>query len=212
RTVVGRGCRACRSRQRGSSECLTKGRHGACHHQDLVSDQREWWKRAMTCGDAPYYTEDRSDMVRYVPTEVQRLLDVGCATGSFADALCRERIGVEVWGIDPIPLPPGHEDASLRRRIVGHFPEDLPAAERFDCVVFNDVLEHMVDPWGALAAAGDILGGPRVVVASIPNVRNAAAVIQPLVLRGRWDYSDYGILDHTHLRFFTRSTIIEMFE
>jgi hypothetical protein len=77
-------------------------------------------------------------------------------------------------------------------------------------VIFNDVLEHLVDPWEALESTRDLLDRDGCVVASIPNVRHVA-VIQPLVLRGTWNYTDSGILDRNHLRFFTRSTIVELF-
>jgi hypothetical protein len=107
---------------------------------------------------------------------------------------------------------PGGAAPMFDRRLTGRFPDDLPEGSTFECVVFNDVLEHLVDPWQALTFTRTLLTGPRAVVASVPNARNAAEVLEPLVLRGRWDYGDYGVLDRTHLRFFTRSSITEMFE
>ena len=94
---------------------------------------------------------------------------------------------------------------------VGYFPEVLDGVnERFDLICFNDVLEHMIDPWRALAAAGRWLAPEGRVLASIPNVRYGPH-LQALML-GRWDYVETGILDRSHLRFFTRATMIEMFE
>ena len=84
-------------------------------------------------------------------------------------------------------------------------------SDKFDCIVFNDVLEHMSDPWSALEIAGDVLNNCGRVVASIPNVRHYTVLV-PLLIKGRWTYHDVGILDRTHLRFFTRSTVRELFE
>jgi hypothetical protein len=73
------------------------------------------------------------------------------------------------------------------------------------------VLEHMEDPAAALVAARTLLTPEGCVVASVPNVRNVRVLV-PLLLRGRWDYQESGPLDRTHLRFFTRATMRELFE
>lgn len=94
--------------------------------------------------------------------------------------------------------------------IDGYYPEALASgSERFDAIFFIDVLEHVLDPWSLLRhAKGDLAPGGRV-VAAIPSIQYAPVVRQ--LLRGRWDYADTGTLDRTHLRFFTRDTMIEMF-
>jgi len=79
----------------------------------------------------------------------------------------------------------------------------------FDFVVCADVLEHVKNPWAMLASlAGFIKPGGKLIV-SIPNVRHWSVVL-PLVFGGRWDYQDAGIMDRTHLRFFTKSTASEL--
>ncbi len=80
--------------------------------------------------------------------------------------------------------------------------------EEFDLVVANDVLEHLLDPWTLVARLKNTLNSGGYMVASIPNVRFVA---KHLVLRGNWNYVDAGVLDRTHLRFFTRKSMIEMF-
>ena len=100
----------------------------------------------------------------------------------------------------------------LDRVVAGRFPDDIgPEDGPFDCVVFNDVLEHLVDPWEALRRTKALLTGSGTVVAVIPNIRHVRAVL-PLLVRGRWDYADTGLLDRTHLRFFTKASMIELFE
>jgi 2-polyprenyl-3-methyl-5-hydroxy-6-metoxy-1,4-benzoquinol methylase len=156
------------------------------------------------------YDTDRAEMLRYVPTRVHRVLDVGCDTGRFGAMMNTGHNDARLWGIDTQPNV--DTDRSVYEEIwVGSYPEDLPAGPTFDCIVFNDVLEHLVDPWAALRATLGRLTPRGVVVASIPNVRNASVVVA-LAVRGRWDYQPTGILDRTHLRFFTRATMIDLFE
>ena len=154
------------------------------------------------------YDAAREEMLPFIPLDARTVLEVGCATGRFGTALRDVRELAQLWGIDPTP----GERGSYDRRIEGRYPDDLPSGQKFDCVVFNDVLEHMADPWTALAMTRSVLSDGGVVVASLPNVRNVVHVLRPLVLNGRWKYADTGILDRTHLRFFTRASIIEMFE
>jgi len=151
-------------------------------------------------------------MVPFIPPEAATILDVGCSRGLFGATLRRANPGWRLVGIEPDPDTAAGADAgsSYERVICGSFPDDLPDAENFDCIVFNDVLEHVIDPWDMLRRTQDHLAVGGVVVASIPNVR-FVAVVRDLLLRGRWDYADYGVLDRTHLRFFTRRSIYDLF-
>jgi 2-polyprenyl-3-methyl-5-hydroxy-6-metoxy-1,4-benzoquinol methylase len=155
-----------------------------------------------------YYDYDRAEMLGFVPPDVRSVLDVGCASGRFGLRL-RERFpDADLWGIDRIEHPAGETNA-YDQRCTGRYPDDLPA-RRFDCIVFNDVLEHLVDPWAALRDTRARVSSGGSVVASIPNVRHRH-VVRELVVRGRWEYADRGVLDRTHLRFFTRSSMLDLF-
>lgn len=77
--------------------------------------------------------------------------------------------------------------------------------------MFNDVLERLVDPYGVLLRIKDRLGSERVVVSSIPNIRFFPTFFELLVHK-RWEYEESGILDQTHLRFFTVESIRAMYE
>lgn len=94
--------------------------------------------------------------------------------------------------------------------VSGSYPEALPPRQ-FDAIVFNDVLEHLVDPWSALRESKSFLTDGGMVIASIPNVRHYS-VIKPLVVSGRFEYQDAGLLDRTHLRFFTFTSSVDLFE
>lgn len=159
----------------------------------------------------PYSDFGRLEVTPFVPRDARRVLDVGCLAGAFGAALKSERPATTVWGIELRPDAAELAAGRLDHVIVGRFPDDVPSGERFDCVVFNDVLEHLEDPWSALRATHAFLAPGGCVVASIPNVRHYS-VVASLVLRGDWRYADAGILDRSHLRFFTSDSATRLFE
>jgi len=160
---------------------------------------------------ADYFQCTRSEMLPFVPKACKRILDVGCAEGAFGETL-KKVFGAEVWGVEPVKSAAAVAVKRIDRVFEGVFsPESGLPVGTFDCIFFNDVLEHMLAPEAALRYAGGLLAPGGVVVASIPNVR-FFPVIWELAVHGRWDYHDCGILDKTHLRFFTKSSIRTMFE
>lgn len=88
---------------------------------------------------------------------------------------------------------------------------DLVSKASIDCVVCNDILEHLVDPWLALQQIKKVLRPGGSIVSSIPNVRYFP-VFKNYFIGGDWRYEKWGVLDKTHLRFFTRTSIAAMFE
>ena len=161
---------------------------------------------------ADYFTVARQEMVCFVPANCRRLLDVGCGTGTFGASLKKQNPQIEVWGVEPFASAAAKAADKLDRVITGPFgaESDLPAGT-FDCIVFNDVLEHMIAPERALRYAKLLLSAGGTILASIPNVRHFPVLWQ-LGVRGIWEYGDCGLLDRTHLRFFTKSSILRMFQ
>lgn len=185
---------------------------------DAIDAEREWnvaerapeLDRSTIDGALERYEDDpRAEMARYVPPGVRTLLDVGCLAGGFGRMLKARRPSLEVWGIEADPAAAAVARSRLDHVIEGTYPDAAPT-RRFGCVVFNDVLEHIVDPWAALERTLPLLEPGGVVVASIPNVRYYA-VSWALLVRGKWEYGDGGVLDRTHLRFFTRRTVQALF-
>jgi len=78
--------------------------------------------------------------------------------------------------------------------------------EYFDCILYGDVLEHLVNPWWVLKDHQAVLKKGGAIICSIPNVRNYR-ILRNLIFRGKWEYTDDGILDRSHLRFFTLDSI-----
>ena len=161
---------------------------------------------------ADYYQNPRREVIQHVPFKAQRVLDIGCGAGALGYALKEERGVQEVTGVEVV------EDVGAKARdvldhvLVGDIETmALPFADAyFDCIVCGDVLEHLVDPAAVLRKLGRVLGDDGVIVISVPNVRYHEVIA--MLGSGAWTYMDAGILDSTHLRFFTRSTLAAMVE
>jgi len=160
---------------------------------------------------SPYSPETRSHVADLIPATAQRVLDVGCNDGSFGAGVLAARPGREVWGIEPHDLDASTAATRLTGVVTGFYPDVLDQVPGdFDCVSFNHVLEHMVDPWLALRRTRERLNPGAMIVGELPNVRHLPFLVN-LAVRGRFDYVDSGLLDRTHLRFFTRSSAHDLF-
>lgn len=161
--------------------------------------------------DQGYYGNPRREMIPFVPVTARRILDIGCGAGVFAAGL-KERSGAPadlmIWGVEMDRSAADQAKQVLDKVLCGDVQALLPdiPVGHFDAVIMNDVLEHVADPGKLLAAVRTLLAPGGCLVASIPNVRYFFNVVN-LAWHGRWEYTDEGILDRTHLRFFTRSSI-----
>ena len=158
-----------------------------------------------------YYGYVRPEIQAMVEEDAKKILDVGCAAGMMAAAL-KHRHNAEVWGIELADDIAQVASSNLDRVICGDIAQvwqELPDGY-FDTIIFADVLEHLENPYAVLENIKTKLSAGGKVIASIPNVRHWS-VLKDL-LEGKWDYTDAGILDRTHLRFFTRKSVVELFE
>lgn len=159
-----------------------------------------------------YYNSDRREMMKVFPPEMKTVLEIGCAEGNFGKLL-KSTFSAEVWGVEMLAEAAEKAKRVLDRVHVGNIEKgeiDLPI-DYFDCIVFNDVLEHLRDPWEVLRKIKRNLKDDGYVVASIPNVRHFWNIVN-LLFRSKWEYTDSGVLDKTHLRFFTSKSIGTMFK
>jgi SAM-dependent methyltransferase len=136
------------------------------------------------------------------------VLDVGCATGSLGAALRGH--GLHVTGVEPLAAAAAIARTRLDEVFTGLSDDFLTqhADARFQAIIFADVLEHMPDPGAALRRAAHHLAPGGVIVVSVPNVTHAS--VRAMLLEGRWDMGAQGILDRTHLRFYSRSGFIDL--
>ena len=158
-----------------------------------------------------YYSNTRSEMLEFIPNDCVRLLDVGCSSGGFGRVL-KERRQVEVWGVEPFAEAAQEAEKHLDKVIRSFFDDaaDLPKAY-FDVITFNDSLEHFPDEYAPLKLAQTLLKPDGVIVTSIPNFRYLEN-LKHIILEKDFKYTDAGILDRTHLRFFTLKSMRRLFE
>ena len=160
-----------------------------------------------------YYSHARHDVLSHLPQKLDRVLDIGCGRGNAIRWLKSRRICRWAAGIELDENAAAQARSILDLVVTGDVEGiDFPfEPESFDAVLCLDVLEHMRDPWRLMGRVIAQLKPGGVFLASIPNVRNAS-VLLPLLLLGRWQYEDEGILDSSHLRFFTRKSVIDLVE
>jgi O-antigen biosynthesis protein len=143
----------------------------------------------------------------------KRVLEFGCATG-YMSKILTEQFGCTVTGIESNPAAAAQAQLCCHRVICGDAESLDYATElsgvQFDVALFGDVLEHLKDPWTVLRKSKDFLAPEGYVVVSIPNVAHASVALE--LLAGRFTYEAEGLLDETHLRFFTRRSIQELLE
>lgn len=162
-----------------------------------------------------YFSRARIEIAPLLPVSSDRplrVLEIGCSEGHTLEWL--KKTGYSNWtaGVEPyadLRVGPGAIDCFFKIDIEKAMPE-LPL-ESVDLILCLDVLEHLVNPWETLRRLDSLLkpGGHWII--SVPNLRNYH-VLADLAFKGKFDYVESGILDRTHLRFFTRSSAIELAE
>ncbi len=154
-------------------------------------------------------------VIRYLREHLQTkpalVLEIGCSEGYFGAALKDD--GHIVWGIETNAIAAASAESVLDLVFRDSIEAFLLAEEhldtRFDAIIFGDVLEHLLDPARILREVSSRLTPGGVIVASVPNVAHER--VRMMLLEGRWEYTPTGIMDNTHLHFFTRDTLVELF-
>lgn len=157
------------------------------------------------------YDFDRAELLPFVPDNAHTLLDVGCGSGAFGRLLRTRRPDMELWAVEPDAASAQAAEDGFKHVVVGEFPNEQLPSHTFDVILCADVLEHMSYPDIALRGAADAMAPGGIMVASIPNVRHWRTVVWPLLRHGTWTYTQRGILDSTHLRFYTRRSMRAFF-
>lgn len=162
-----------------------------------------------------YYKCRRPELAQHICPGSNRVLDVGCAEGFLGESLKQMGRAQEVVGIELFPEAARVAESRLSRVICG----DIETIDRntlelevgsFDYIICGDVLEHLRNPWAVLSWLASLLKRGGRLIVSIPNVRHWSVTFS-LLFRGEWTYHTHGILDRTHLRFFTRKSAIRLF-
>lgn len=163
-----------------------------------------------------YHNVVRKPLIDALLTRAPRVvLEIGCGEGKTGEYLKSLYPGVRVIGFEPNQKAAGRAQAVLDQVFVElydvkHLAEAGVEKGTIDTVIVADVLEHMYNPWGAIADLKPYLSEDALVIASIPNIRNL--LVMEDLAQGQWRYEAYGLLDITHVRFFTRSEIFRFFQ
>lgn len=160
---------------------------------------------------AEYLSQSRNDVLELIPAGCKRILDVGCGYGGLG-RLIKTSMEVELlFGIEKSTTAEEYLKGVYDQFHICDVEEfaftDVDV--RFDCIIFADIIEHLVNPWQAIAYFSRFLEKQGKLVLSIPNIRNIV-IISELLINGRWQYNKSGILDVGHLRFFTLREIQRM--
>ncbi|APA86247.1 class I SAM-dependent methyltransferase [Paraburkholderia sprentiae WSM5005] len=181
--------------------------------------KRYVWQQYLDAESAPlsgtYHANGRSDLAQMFTNTPSVILDIGCAAGNNA-ALVKERFpGSRAWGIEMNRHAAELARQKLDNVLVGRF-EDFDLAHEglapgtLDAVLLADVLEHMYNPWGVMVKLREYMSPSGQLVLSIPNTRHLG--LMDGLSKGNWTYAEAGLLDVTHIRFFTRKEMIRFCE
>ncbi len=158
-----------------------------------------------------YYKAYRKEMLDFLPANTQTVLDIGCGNGALS-AVLKDQYGIETWGIELMESEAIKAKEIMHQVLVGpceSLISELPD-NYFDAVYLNDVLEHLSNPNEVLKQLKSKLKPTGVMISSIPNIRYHKALIE-IVFKQDFKYQESGILDFTHLRFFTSKSIQRMY-
>lgn len=157
-----------------------------------------------------YFSHVRREILPLLPEFAENVLEVGCASGATLAWLKREKRCTYTCGVEFVESAAEAAKQHVDTVFCGDAEKIDLGNRRFDLILLLDVLEHLVDPWKFLNRLQEkhlVPGGK--VICSLPNIRHYR-IIKALLLKGEFEYQDAGILDRTHLRFFTRNSAIAL--
>jgi hypothetical protein len=162
----------------------------------------------------PIHDNFNPDLLGIIPKDLKRIIEVGSSSGALARAYRNINPTCEYIGIE---IDQSYAEISKRfctEAICGNIEnlEDEVFIKLFpsDCWIFGDALEHLYDPWAVLSRIRKYISKTSQIVACIPNAQHWS--LQASLNCGQFRYQDQGLMDRTHIRWFTRTTIIELFE
>lgn len=159
--------------------------------------------------DFNYYGNINVELLRWIPLNARRVLELGCGEAALAAAYKLRNPGVEYVAVEAHPPAAAIARTRVDQLIEADFmamdAAAISALGQFDAIVLGDVLEHLPDPWRALKTLRDMLMEDGRLALSVPNVSHWTALAN--LFQGQWPTLDSGLFDRTHLRFFTMNSL-----
>ena len=160
--------------------------------------------------DSDYYVQEKRFLYDLIPDGPNVVMDLGCGSGRVGKGLLDSNKAAKVVGVEIFPPAAKEAVKSYETVHVGDLEEfQLNYKEYFDIVVCGDILEHLKEPWKIVLQIHHWLKANGRLICCVPNIRYWR-VLKDLALFGKWEYAMEGILDQTHLRFFTRRSFRKM--
>ncbi len=161
-----------------------------------------------------YFDRVRYDLIKLLPSNPDnKVLELGAGGGDTLLEIKTKNLAKEVAGIELMELPGSNQSSKLIDRLIIANVEkdtiDLPNAY-YDAILIGDVLEHLENPWKTVSDLSKHLKNGGVFIASIPNIRHFTALYH-IYVKGNFGYRKEGLFDKTHLRFFCKKNIIQLF-
>jgi len=166
--------------------------------------------------DTGYFSTVRIELLNLIPEENRNgtILEIGAASAETLLYAKKHNYAKNIYGIELVDIPDSQQNSKeLEDFVIGNIENiSFPFPDvKFDAIILGDVLEHLIDPYKLLQELTQYLSPQGVVIASIPNIREWKTMKQ-IFFKGDFKYADEGILDRTHLRFFTKKNIIDLFQ
>ena len=157
--------------------------------------------------DQNYFSNIRKEIYSLLPKNCHNVLDLGCGNGATLGWIKDLKVCNKTYGIDIVqPGPDTHKN------IDQYLNKDLEECDyffentKFDLILILDVLEHLVDPDNFIKKVRNSLNDDGIIILCIPNIRHYS-ILKNIFIEGDFPYNETGILDKTHLRFFTNKSI-----
>lgn len=155
-----------------------------------------------------YYAGINNYLLNQVPAEARKIFEIGCGYGNFGELVKRRHPDIKYYAMELAPEAAKVAATKLDHVFCGNIETACLVEGQFDCIIFGDVLEHLYDPLDVLRKVRSMLKPDGCVLCSVPNVQHHS--ILERLLAGDFQYQDMGLLDRTHIRFFTYASFIKL--
>lgn len=167
---------------------------------------------AQSTDHAAYYNHERPSITSLIKEGPNVILDLGCGSGAVGRKLREVGKAGELVGVELFSAAAEKARAHYTTVHCGDIEEmTLPYGKQFDYVLCGDILEHLKNPYAIVERINGWLKDDGTFICSLPNVRYWK-ILFDLAVRGDWKYEDAGVMDRTHLRFFTVKSCVKMLQ